>query len=412
MAVEVRAIRTDELEDWVRAMHVAFHVNRTPTDEAAYRRDVRKQELSRSLAAFDDGELVGTYFSYPTELSLPGAGARVPADAVTAVSVMPTHHRRGLLRRMMAADLHAARDNGEVASVLIAAEYPIYGRFGFGAAVEQAAYQLHTAHARFVREPAGSVEMLAPARMREVAPDLFDRLRRQRPGQISRADIYWDTRLRLKPSPWRDPNVQLYCAVYRAPDDTPAGYLLYRTEGDWQHHVPSGRLEVEELIALDPDAYLGLWRYCAEVDLVSRVDAEMRSTSEPLAWLLQDARKALQQTVRTDFLWVRPLDTPKYLAARQYPVEDQLVLQVDDPIDLAGGRFKLHASPSGATCQSSGESADLHLGISALSALSLGGVDPGVLATAGLIDELTPGSLQRLGRVFAWPVTPWCSTFF
>jgi predicted acetyltransferase len=412
MAVEVRAIRADELEDWVRTTHVAFHVNRSAADEATYRRDVRKQDLSRSLAAFVDGELVGSYFSYPTKLSLPGPGACVAADAVTSVSVIPTHHRRGLLRRMMTADLQAARDNGEVASVLIAAEYPIYGRFGFGAAVEQAAYQLHTAHARFVREPLGSVELLAPERLREIAPDLFDRLRRDRPGQISRAAIYWDTRLGLKPSPWRDPNSRLYCALYRAPDNTPGGYLLYRTEGDWQHHVPTGRLEVEELIALDGDAYLALWRYCAEVDLVSRVDAEMRSTREPLAWLLYDARKAFQQTVRTDFLWVRPLDTPKYLAARHYAVEDQLVLQVDDPIDLAGGRFKLHASPQGATCQPTSESADLHLGISALSALSLGGVDPGVLATAGLVDEHTPGSLARAARLFTWSVTPWCSTFF
>src|SRR5262245_8556293 len=107
-------------------MLLAFHVSRSATEEAEFRREHRQQDLGRSLAALDDGRVVGTYLSFATELSLPGVEACVPADAVTAVSVRPTHHRRGLLTRMLQADLEAARERGELASVLIAAEYPIY----------------------------------------------------------------------------------------------------------------------------------------------------------------------------------------------------------------------------------------------------------------------------------------------
>ena len=412
MSLEVRAIRDDELVDWVAAMHLAFHVNRSAAEEAEFRRTARNQDLARSLAAFDDGRVVGSYLSFPTELTLPGTDARVLSDAVTAVSVVPTHHRRGLLTRMLRADLEASRERGEVASALIAAEYPIYGRFGFGAAVHQASYRLQTNLTRFVREPRGSVELVDPSHMRSVAPGVFDAVRRARPGQIGRTSVYWDMRVGIMRAPWNAGQSQLHHAVYQPPDGTPTGYVLYRTEGDWQHHVPTGRLSIEELIAADADAYLGLWRYCAEVDLVGEVTAEMRPTSEPLEWLLYDGRKALQQTIRTDFLWVRPLDTPKFLAARRYVAEDQLTLEVDDPLGMAGGRYSLEGGPQGATCQPSERSADLHLGISALSALSLGGVHPGVLAMAGLIDELTPGSLDRAARLFVWPVTPWCSTFF
>ena len=39
VAVEIRGIAADELVDWVAALHVAFHVDRPPADEAAYRRD-------------------------------------------------------------------------------------------------------------------------------------------------------------------------------------------------------------------------------------------------------------------------------------------------------------------------------------------------------------------------------------
>ncbi len=58
----------------------------------------------------------------------------MPADAVTNVTVSPTHRRRGLLTRMMAQDLAGAKERGDVVATLIAAEYPIYGRYGFGPA--------------------------------------------------------------------------------------------------------------------------------------------------------------------------------------------------------------------------------------------------------------------------------------
>ena len=61
-------------------------------------------------------------------------GGAVPADAISNVTVSPTHRRRGLLTRMMAEDLTAAKDRGDVVATLIAAEYPIYGRYGFGPA--------------------------------------------------------------------------------------------------------------------------------------------------------------------------------------------------------------------------------------------------------------------------------------
>jgi predicted acetyltransferase len=414
MRYTVRPITADELVNWVDASHVAFHVNRPAEAEARHRLEVRHQDLSRSLAALDDnGRVAGTYFSFTAELTLPGAAACVPTDAVTAVAVLPTHRRRGLLRQMMTTDLRAARERGEVASILIAAEYPIYSRFGFGAAVEQCTYQLSTTNAEFLRSAPGQVDLVSSSVMRELAPPVFDAFRRACPGQMSREPIRWDVRLGLKPSPNREPNYGLRCAIYTPPGGSaPTGYVMYSVEGDWQFHVPTARLEIQELIALDSDAYLGLWRYCSEVDLVGEVTAELRRVHEPLPWLLADARKALRELHRTDFLWLRALDTPRLLQARRYVASDRLVLEIEDPLRLAGGRFALEGGPDGASCRASTETADLQMSMTALGAIALGGNDAGVLATAGLIEEHTPGSIERLARMFHWPEAPWCSTFF
>ena len=55
MTVEVRSITSAELDGWVAAIHLAFHVDRSVSvaDEAAFRRDVFQQDLGRTLAAID-----------------------------------------------------------------------------------------------------------------------------------------------------------------------------------------------------------------------------------------------------------------------------------------------------------------------------------------------------------------------
>ena len=56
--------------------------------------------------------------------------------ALTNVTVAATHRRRGLLTAMLTRDLADSVERGEIVGALIAAEYPIYGRFGYGPAVE------------------------------------------------------------------------------------------------------------------------------------------------------------------------------------------------------------------------------------------------------------------------------------
>ena len=130
--IDVRPIAESEFADWLRAVNTGFLRAPAPTDEEVEGRRERFVE-GRYLGAFDRGRCVATFRSFDQELTAVG-GASVPADAISGVTVTATHRRRGLLSRMMARDLAAAKDRGDVAATLIAAEYPIYGRYGFGPA--------------------------------------------------------------------------------------------------------------------------------------------------------------------------------------------------------------------------------------------------------------------------------------
>jgi len=409
--VRVRAIEEDELGDWVGASLTAFHGQHGAAEEVRLRREVLRQPTPRTLGAFDGTELVGTLHTFPTQLSVPGETV-LQADAVTSASVLPTHRRRGILRQLLTCDLHAARARDEVASVLIAAEYPIYGRFGYGPATQHTTVTLAARAAFTNHQPLlGHVELVERQTMLELAPPLFDAFRRGCPGQISREAANWQLRLGIRPLPWLA-SPPTHFAVYRDEHGQAQGYLLYHVDGAWERRLPRATLQVDELIARTPAAYMGLWRYCSEVDLLSSVRAGLRRVDEPLPWLLDNPRADWRELERVDFLWLRLLDTPAALGARRYATEDELVLEVSDPLDVAGGRFLLHGSPHGATVHPTERSADLTLSMAALGALLLGGTSWHLLAAAGWLSEQRPGTLDRAQALFGAARAPWCSTFF
>ncbi|MFD6726512.1 GNAT family N-acetyltransferase, partial [Streptomyces sp. NPDC060131] len=130
--IDVRPITEAEFPDWNRALNTGFL---RPPAVAEEQLEARRNEFvpGRSLGAFDGDRCVATFRSFDQELTAVGGGL-VRADAVSNVTVTATHRRRGLLTRMMAQDLAAAKERGDVVATLIAAEYRIYGRYGFGPA--------------------------------------------------------------------------------------------------------------------------------------------------------------------------------------------------------------------------------------------------------------------------------------
>jgi predicted acetyltransferase len=83
------------------------------------------------MTADDAGELVATGGRTHRDLTLPGL-ATIPVGGLTWISVLSTHRRRGILRRMIECHFDDVLERGESASILIASESIIYGRFGYG----------------------------------------------------------------------------------------------------------------------------------------------------------------------------------------------------------------------------------------------------------------------------------------
>ncbi|WP_344839857.1 GNAT family N-acetyltransferase [Actinocorallia longicatena] len=409
--MEIRSIAGDELQGWLRTVATGFHAS---PDVEAEEADLLRPyyDLDRTLGAFDDGRCVATFRSFTHEVTAVG-GAPVTSDAITAVTVLPTHRRRGLLTRMMDLDLRAAKDRGDPMASLVAAEHLIYSRYGFGPATWLTEFRVEVGRARTapVLEFDGRVDLVDGAEVRKVGPAVHDRLRSRLAGVVSRDDRWWrmHTGDLVLPSskPWKEP----YHAVCRSAAGEVEGLVSYTSDGKWDGFQPDCTATVQELIAATPSAERALWHYLCSIDWITRIETGGRPSDDLLPLLLGDPRAA-RVVSHGDSVWLRPLDVPRLLEARSYATSASLVLDLHDRAGLAGGRFLLEATPDGATCTPTTRSADLAFDVSAFGPLYLGDESAVRLAALGRLTEETPGAAALADPLFRAARRPWCPDIF
>ena len=250
------------------------------------------------------------------------------------------------------------------ASILISAEWPIYGRFGYGPAADDADYTIDTRAAKIsgrTPEPSSLCEL---AELRDDAARIYEQFRLTRPGSIEREPLWWDIKPGITPRPGSTEPVQV--ALRHRTGRTVDGVVRYHVENNWDNRVPNSTFIVDELLAATADAERDLWRFCCELDLVRTIRA-----GQP------ECRRAV---VVAASRWPgRPPNAPRRLpvgpapqcrracsAARSYASAGRLVIEVIDPAGYAAGRFAIDSDGSAPSCRRVKSRPDLTLGVGAL----------------------------------------------
>jgi predicted acetyltransferase len=404
---DIRPTTDEEYPAFVRAVGRAFGEQSSQEELDAWH---VVHEAERTLAAFDGSEMVGTAGAFTMTLSVPGG--ELPMAGVTAVGVAATHRRRGILTAMMRRQLDDVRERGEPLAGLWASEGPIYQRFGYGLGAFACSIKIDRNRTQFFWpvEQAGRLRLVEKEEALKILPGIYDRVRAKQPGMLGRDQTWWE-HLLVDLKEWRDGASALFFVVHETAEG-PDGYATYRVKHHgWSETGGVSVLKVRELIATDPRAYAGLWRYCFDVDLMGRIEAWPRPVDEPLMYLLADPRRLNLEI--GDGLWLRLVDVPSSLAARRYAERDALVFDVQDAFcPWNEGRYLLEGGPDGAECRATDREPDLIVHAADLGARYLGDGSFHVLERAGRVVEATPGALSRADRMFDWDPKPWCPQVF
>jgi predicted acetyltransferase len=397
-------------DEHLDAVRIVAHGMLGPMTDEALAAWAERFRSGETHGAREDGDLVGVTRWFPTDLSVPGGS--LPAACVTAVAVLSTHRRRGHLRRLMGAQLDSLRDRQIAVGLLRAAEWPIYGRYGYGPATEACTWRIGARTARFDAPPAGRTQLVTPAEVRPHLEALHDLVWAGSPGAVTREAEVWDRMAGLTRIPGQqdDPGL-LRAATWRDDDGTVAGAVVYRVEEHWSDARPAGRAEVSMLVGASDRAERELWRHLCDLDWVATVTAPERGVDDPLPYLLVDGRAAVAED-RFDCIWARLIDVPAAIGARTATQEGRCVVEVVDDLGYAGGRYLLDMGPEGSTATGTTASAEVRLPVAALGAGYLGGQSLERLRRARWLDEEAPGAAARLGAMLASPVAPWSPTTY
>ncbi|GGN21762.1 GNAT family N-acetyltransferase [Streptomyces fuscichromogenes] len=405
--MEIRPTTDKDLDVFVDTVHAAFgRFPETPVEGGGLWWSAL--EIDRCLLAVTaDGRAVGTAAAYSFELTLPGE-TPVPAAGVTAVGVLPSHRRQGVLSAMMRHQLTELRDRGEFLSVLLASEATIYGRFGYGPATytgrltvprHRAALALPRARGVAQGPTTGSVEVLRRSECGEILEEVYDRYRRAQPGALSRPHRWWALRAGqppIAPAP-------RHVAVHRDAGGVPDGYASYS--------VDAGTLTVDETIACDDSVFTALARFVLGHDLVGQVVFHHVPPRHPLRWQLADFR-AGEVAGDMDWLRVRLLDVPRALTARGWFAEGELVLDVADPFLGEHGRYLLTVRDGKADCVPTDLQPDLSLDVRDLGSVYLGGTTPSTLVRAGHVRAHHSDAAALADALFHTDRSPHCLHWF
>ncbi|MET0813500.1 MAG: GNAT family N-acetyltransferase [Microbacterium sp.] len=353
---------------------------------------------------------VASIASWIAQLTVPG-GSTIASCAISAVTVAPTHRRRGVARAMLEGELRAAAAAGVPMAMLTVSESTLYGRYGFAPAAAAATWKIETKRATWIGpRPEGRVDFITREAARQLLAELHPRVREGDAGEIDLDPSWWDGFTGLQPG--AEKGGAKRAVRYADPDGEARGVAVYTVRENHDDFTKS-TVTIEYLLAETDDAYAALWRFVLELDLIAEVRAYLLSVAEPLLWMISDQRAATVTV--SDHQYVRILDVPVALAARTYGGSGVLALDVTDPLGFTTGRWLLtvDASGRGEVIPLEGPAPDdaveVSLGIAELSAVYLGGVSLATLAAAGRVSSTDAASAAR---VFGWHVPPRLSIWY
>lgn len=396
---EIRRARDDEYQAVLTASSVPFSFD---PDESL---DPLESmfPMDRMVVGEDAGQIIGTSAAHAYRVTVPG-GAVIGAAGVSFVTVLPTHRRRGVMRAMMEMLLEDAVEAGEPLAALWATEGGIYGRFGFGPAVEMVRQRLDSSKAVLVPAdaPTGRVRIVDRDEAMASFGSIHAEVAAGYPGALHRDNPFAE--YNMFDAPWdRDGFTKLRYAVYEGDDGR--GYVTFRTK-----EASPGTVRFDEMYVTSTAARRGLLDFGLGFDLCRDLVLWGRPADDPIRWMLTDPYA--MKTENFDYVWFRLVDLKAALVARRYEVDGSVVVTVtDDQLDHNNGTWRIDVTDGVATVERSSATPDLTLPTDVLAALYMGGrrlpsiVERGAVETDGDV-------IARVDRMFRTTIVPWTSEEF
>ncbi len=408
MPIEIREPGEDELQRMHFLVAYSFSGDRSEEGRQAFR---HVEEMSSPLALYDNGEMAACLRII--QLRMLVNGASLPMGGISGVASLPEQRRKGYVGQLLRHSLALMRERGQSISALYTPHPSLYRRYGWMIASSCLKYAFKPKDIAPIATapPAGSARRIT-AEEWPAAAEVYRRFTAGRNGYLDRDERWWKEAVfqRLYDEKRRPNDV----AVWAGAGGEPRGYVVYfsgrerRLDGP-----PLDRIALDELYALDGDAYAGLLRYVLSHDLAHEITWYC-PIDEPFLVAIDDP-----QRVKSEHFYgfmLRVVDVEKAVAVRPPPAgapEGAFTVHIADAsapwnqgawrIECAGARLSARRSDAGA---------DISCGADVFAAMYNGFLRPSEAVRSGLAEAPDAKALGLADAILAADHAPFPSDMF
>lgn len=396
---EIRQLTDEERDASIDLQKFAFQFELTPEE-----RERRKsyQRVQEHWGYFKDGKLASIMRLIPLEIFL--QGTTLAMGGIAGVATWPEYRRQGQVGKLLQHSLQVMKDAGQSVSMLHPFSFAFYRRYGWETFIEYKKCTLLPDQLPATERVAGTMRRLDdPLAQWKVLDDIYEPYARQYNGMLKRGPEWWNHLLQSRKSG--------IAAVYYNEHDQAQGYLLYE--------VKNRRLDVKEFVALNMEAWHGLWYFIRNHDSMIEQVEIILPIDDPLTSLIDNPR--IKQEIIPYFM-ARVVDMESFL--RQFPFsishDVQMPVQfsltiTDRYADWNNGHYLIEIDAQGNKVvnkrkDSVAEYEGIVCDITTFSSMVFGYRKPSVLHAIGKIRG-SAEEIAKWDRLLDWQ-TPYLADFF
>jgi len=380
-------------KEYLESLNLSMYAFQYKVQEADIPARVDAIKDHKILGIWDESSLAAKLHIIPLTIYM--KEAEWPMGGIAGVATYPEFRRTGYVKALITVALKHLKNDNQIVSLLHPFDISFYRKYGWEILNEQKKIIIEKMNLKFLEPQPGRIRRFSKQTHHEAIEKMYDQFCIRHTGMLKRDTKWW------KEHVYEDDS---QVAVYYTSVNEPKGYLLYK--------VKQRKMEVEEFLALDHEARIGLWNFiCQHDSMVESVTLNLAS-QDPFPYFLPQPKV---KTEVTPYFMARVVDAEEALRRLPFLHENEpLFLHLEDSFApwnngsyfLGNGEMKVYKEKTGGQCAHPPKKG-IQLTINSLSAILLGYRRPMELFEMGYLK----GSISEI-ELFEKKVPTTKSSFF
>ena len=364
----VTEVREDEYLESIKLSMYAFQYKIADSDIPAKKEMVKNHKI---LGIWDEDILAAKLHIIPLNVQMKDDVWKM--GGIAGVATYPEYRRNGYVKTLITDSLKHMRDNAQIVSLLHPFDISFYRRYGWEILSEQKKITIENKDLKFLESQQGFIKRYSKETHNEGIEKIYQKFSIQHTGMLKRETNWWKHHV-------YDEDSQL--AVYYHSENEAKGYILY--------HLKERKMDVQEMVAMDQEARVGLWNFICQHDSMVETVTITLASQDPFPYFLPQPKV---KTELNPYFMARVVDAEECLKRFPFiPGNELLFLHLEDshaPWNngsylIGNGEIKVFKEKAGGQCVHPPKKG-IRLNVNSLSAILFGYKKPMELFEMGYL---------------------------